>query len=316
MKSLEMKLLGTRREGIKVPVAVQAVEQKEETSYAEGFAKATDACEKRYMQMTEPMKTKKRISLQTTLIVISVLVLVMVAAYLAPIRMRYDKALALIDEGDYAGARKLLEEIKDHYEEAESWWYYCMAQWAKENGMPSLAVMYMKKTTFNYLTDEQSERYNTTMDELVEAAEKAEEERIKRAAIDEERRIREGVPYDGMPESRIRDTSLGAPSSKVRHNTVTLPGSRTITNIYDWYNNKGYLIFSARCYGGTVHEIWDYQCNPRRPFTSYGETYSTSKEEDIYHASDYTNEEDFYDDHYDDFFDYYEAEEYYWEHHQ
>lgn len=36
---------------------------------------------------------------------------------------------------------------------------------------------------------------------------------------------------------------------------------------------------------------------------------------DPYNAKDYRNEEDFYDDHYDDFFDYYDAEKYYREHH-
>lgn len=36
---------------------------------------------------------------------------------------------------------------------------------------------------------------------------------------------------------------------------------------------------------------------------------------DPYNAKDYGNEDDFYEDHYDDFFDYYEAEDYYMEHH-
>lgn len=36
---------------------------------------------------------------------------------------------------------------------------------------------------------------------------------------------------------------------------------------------------------------------------------------DPYNAKDYRNEEDFYDDHYDDFFDYYDAEQYYRDHH-
>lgn len=36
--------------------------------------------------------------------------------------------------------------------------------------------------------------------------------------------------------------------------------------------------------------------------------------DDPYNAKDYSNEEDFYDDHYEDFFDYYDAEDYYREH--
>ena len=46
----------------------------------------------------------------------------------------------------------------------------------------------------------------------------------------------------------------------------------------------------------------------RRPVTARPADY------DPYDAKDYTNAEDFYDDHYDDFFSYYEAEEYYEEH--
>ncbi len=45
--------------------------------------------------------------------------------------------------------------------------------------------------------------------------------------------------------------------------------------------------------------------------SSYDSSYESSDEFDV---SDYYSAEDFYDDHYDDFFDYYDAEEYYEEH--
>ena len=38
---------------------------------------------------------------------------------------------------------------------------------------------------------------------------------------------------------------------------------------------------------------------------------SKDNDDDPYNAKDYSNEEDFYYDHYDDFFDYEEAEDYY-----
>lgn len=41
---------------------------------------------------------------------------------------------------------------------------------------------------------------------------------------------------------------------------------------------------------------------------------TTTKKYDPYDAADYYNPEDFYYDHYDDFFDYYEAEDYFYEH--
>lgn len=48
-------------------------------------------------------------------------------------------------------------------------------------------------------------------------------------------------------------------------------------------------------------------------FTPYRSP-SKDDDDDPYNAKDYSNEEDFYYDHYDDFFDYYEAEDYYNEH--
>ena len=48
-------------------------------------------------------------------------------------------------------------------------------------------------------------------------------------------------------------------------------------------------------------------------FTPYRSP-SKYDDDDPYNAKDYSNEEDFYYDHYDDFFDYYDAEDYYNEH--
>lgn len=43
-------------------------------------------------------------------------------------------------------------------------------------------------------------------------------------------------------------------------------------------------------------------------------TTTKKKRYDPYHAASYRDPEDFYDDHYDDFFDYYDAEDYYYDH--
>jgi len=47
------------------------------------------------------------------------------------------------------------------------------------------------------------------------------------------------------------------------------------------------------------------------PSKSYKSSSGTNAKSDPYDAKDYSNEDDFYDDHYDDFFDYYDAEDYY-----
>ncbi len=58
----------------------------------------------------------------------------------------------------------------------------------------------------------------------------------------------------------------------------------------------------------------------RTPSTTKSYTWKSKatpkKDDDPYNVNDYSNEEDFYDDNYDSFFDYYEAEDYYKEHHK
>lgn len=52
--------------------------------------------------------------------------------------------------------------------------------------------------------------------------------------------------------------------------------------------------------------------------TSYkykADDYKSTSSNDPYNVNDYSNEEDFYDDHYYDFFDYYDAENYYRRYH-
>lgn len=126
---------------------------------------------------------------------------------------------------------------------------------------------------------------------------------------------RPSAPYVGMSESRIRSTGLGSPSDKVRHNNQVKNGKQYVANLYDFYRD-GQRVFTARCVRGTVTEIWDYRDDPvtttKKARRSTGKQSTTA---DPYDAKNYSNEEDFYDDHYDDFMDYYEAEDYYNEHH-
>jgi hypothetical protein len=125
------------------------------------------------------------------------------------------------------------------------------------------------------------------------------------------------VPYVGMSESKIKETSLGAPSSNVRHNNQVKNGEQYVANLYDFYDENGACIFTARCVLGSVTEVWDNRDNPAKPYRSYSspsKSKSKSKSSDPYHAKDYYDAEDFYEDNYDDFWDYEDAEDYYNEH--
>ncbi len=77
----------------------------------------------------------------------------------------------------------------------------------------------------------------------------------------------------------------------------------------------GMVIFTARCVNGKVIQVWDERNSPHKPYGSYSGSGSTNKkDDDPYNATDYAHPEDFYYDHYDDFFDYEDAEDYYNEH--
>ncbi len=125
----------------------------------------------------------------------------------------------------------------------------------------------------------------------------------------EEERIIE-VPYVGMPEAEIANTSLGAPSDVGSNMKVTWNTKKMVTIYY--FREDGNQIYCARCIDGRVVTVSDYRNEERSSYVPRKST--TKKEEDRYNASDYRNAEDFYDDNYYNFFDYYDAEKYYREH--
>ena len=83
--------------------------------------------------------------------------------------------------------------------------------------------------------------------------------------------------------------------------------------IYDYYDEDGEVIYSARTVGNKVTEVWPGGYDPPITFSSPRRDYE-DEGDDPYDASSYANEEDFYYDHYDDFFDYEDAADYYREH--
>ena len=114
-----------------------------------------------------------------------------------------------------------------------------------------------------------------------------------------------------MSESRIEDTSLGKPSSAVRHDIAFLDGKQYTTNIYDFYQNLT-CIFIARCARGYVIEVWDHpEPEPEQPSHKVSSATNPAWDPD---TDGFTNPEDFYDWYYDEFFSYEDAEDYYNEH--
>lgn len=154
------------------------------------------------------------------------------------------------------------------------------------------------------------------------------------------------LPYVGMSEDKINSTELGPAYREVRHNYECIGGNQYLANIYDFKDELGIVIFSARCVRGEVTEVWDtrdailtygqdrytysrttsttkttrysysgYQYGSYKTTTrKYWTTKKTTKKYDPYNAKDFYDAEDFYDEHYDDFFDFEDAEDYWYDH--
>ena len=132
-----------------------------------------------------------------------------------------------------------------------------------------------------------------------------------------------GVPYEGMFESRVQYTSLGK-ADEVESCTdfYKLRASHQWRK-YRWKENgKTVFMVTISYYDwkkdtsvpGYVSDVCDWRSSNTTTYRSTTKRYTTKKS-DPYNVNDYSNEEDFYYDNYDDFMDYYEAEDYYNEHH-
>ena len=220
----------------------------------------------------------------------------------------YTAAEQLIAEEQYSQACSLLESIlKNEHKDTEGLMCLCKAHVEYEAGHIDIAYNYLNQARFNYLSKEQQtaiDAFKKEVKVLKEQKDKKLEEYNKQRF---EERIKSGTPFVGMPESRIGDTALGKPSSKVRHNKQVKNGNQYTANLYDFYQN-GQRIFVARCVQGEVIQIWDYR---DKLITENKPKNGTKKQYDFTpNAEDYSDAEDLYYWYYDDFYDFEEAEDF------
>jgi hypothetical protein len=259
---------------------------------------------------------KVYLSLFASLLVVLGVLMFTSVRHQAQVEETYSKALNCVSEGAYEQAEILLKSIEDEdYGDTASILALIYAMNAFEREDTFGAQKYLNQLSFKNLTSEQQDQLDAFVLEMTEVCKVMRElQRIEREAKEIER-IRNGVPFVGMSESKISSTSLGSPKSEIRHNYECINGEQYLANLYDFVSG-GRVIFTARCVRGKVTEVWD-----NRNDEPYVPSYRPSKpkddtiEEDPYNAKDYSNEEDFYYDNYDDFFDYYDAEAYWQEYH-
>lgn len=229
------------------------------------------------------------------------------------VRTIYEEAINLISKECYEDASDKLQSIaEENYQDTEELTAYCEANIAYANGNISSAYWDSYSLSFRYQTSEQQEK----IDSFINKVEQEYDDYCEQKRIEEQKayelKITSGVPFVGMSENDIDRTSLGKPSSEIRHNKECINGEQYTANLYDFYKSSC-KVFTARCVQGKVTDVWDYRDEPvpqsSKTYTSNG----TKKDSDPYGASDYYDPEDFYYDYYDDFWDYEEAEDYWYE---
>lgn len=231
--------------------------------------------------------------------------------------VRYFRAVSLYDGGSYSEAKEAFERIKEaDVMDTKEYISLCEAQMYFSDKNIGAAHFNTFQLTFRYMSKKQKEAFS-------EFKEKVNKEHMENLGKQSEKRRKEylekiakGVPYVGMIESDIGKTSLGSPSAPVRHSYEIIGGERYTVNIYD-FKRGGKVVFTAQCVNRKIVRVSDFRNyafdennKPYYPENSSG----SSKDDDPYNAKDYSNEEDFYEDNYDYFLDFYEAEEYYREH--
>lgn len=267
---------------------------------------------------TEELDQQKKAKKKRTIWICSILgagiVLLIIVSVINSSRLAasYENAESLIAAGQYEQASTVLEPIKDKdYKDTAALILLCKAHSQYDAGRSVDAYYTMQDARFRYQTEEQNAEISSFKATLKQEYDAYISRLAERNRQEYENRITNGVPYVGMPESRINDTSLGRPSDKVRHNYQVKNGEQYLANLYDFYQN-GKCVFTARCVQGTVTEVWDNRDNPQTPYVpgnGGGKTYDTGPSVD-----GFSNPEDFYDWYWDDFFDYEDAEDYYYSH--
>lgn len=219
----------------------------------------------------------------------------------------------LIANENYKVACYKLESIKEeNYKDTKALIAYCNAIISYENGDIKSAYWNVDSLYFRYQTTEQNKKIDYFRQKVeLEYDKYCEQKRIEEQKA-YEKKITTGVPFIGMSENDINRTSLGKPSSKIRHNMECISGKQYMANLYDFYNGSE-RVFTARCVQGKVTNVWDYRNNDISKNTELYISNGTNKDLDPYDASNYSDSEDFYYDYYDDFWDYEEAEDYWYE---
>ena len=282
------------------------------------------SAKKDWLESLNESETKKQNGKRAAAIVVVILLILgILAAIIVPKAVKSSRDASMLSEarelvinGDYSAARKLLNGYFPYdHEESKALISLCEAHYYYEKGYISSAYYALYRTKLDLLGPELKKEASAFLEELTaenEAYEKAQQEKAAQERRENENKIRTGVPFVGLAESRIGDTSLGKPDPNMRRTLGTYGGEEVIFFRYDFVRDKK-IIFSAFCYKGTVVKVEDYRSSPIP--TKKPSSYSSGSSSYVYpDPSEFDDPSDFYYWYYDEFADYEEAEEYYYSH--
>lgn len=277
-----------------------------------------------WLESLNESETKKQNGKRAASItVVVLLILGILAAIIVPKAVKSSRDASMLSEarelittGDYSAARKLLYgNFPYNHEESNALISLCDAYSYYERGNVSSAYYALYRTKLNLLGPELKKDASAFLEALKEEKEvydKEQEEKAAQERAEYENKIRTGVPFVGLAENRISDTSLGKPDPNMRRTVGTYGGKDVIFYRYDYVRNK-MIIYSAYCYNGKVVKVEDYRSSPiptKKPSSSSGSSSSYVYPD----PKEFDDPSDFYYWYYDEFVDYEEAEEYYYSH--
>ena len=248
----------------------------------------------------------------------------------------YQNALKLFDEGKYQESILALEDIwlngstdvvplenaiiafREYYAGDVKKAHRYLELWS--DGRRKHIARYLPPQYEEKILDFQAQ-VNNEYDQIVAEEQKEwarqqelERQRYQQEMAEAQERLKDQWPYIGMPESYISFTCLGGYAYFSDIDRYDYP-----YRVYIYKDAKGRETFSVTCKNHVVTDVWDKLNNRKltenNTWKNRVSNSPSSSAPDPYNAKDYTNEEDFYYDHWNDFFDYYQAEEY-WQEHQ
>lgn len=277
-------------------------------------------------------ENKKRHRVSIWLIVAVVLGILLILGLASDIKetytksQNYNKAIELIEQGEYDKASLLFLKLED-YKDAKYLYFYANYLHYKDNYIYSARKFLneIPKTYKGKFADEiVAER---PLCEAAYAEYEKEQERLelqrKREEDEYVRNLKNKLPEVGMSSQYIDKTMLGTHDDYKKMDGYR-DGKDVVVHTYRWYSdNRRDIVFVAECYNGYVKEAhkvnentyWTSSGTPNFGAKSPAITTKKKKEKeypyDEFDVYDYYDEEDFYYDHEDDFWDFEDAEDYF-----